>query len=795
MPSRKQNSASPSPGRTQKAQGNGRNCQFGMKHPPSNWQVRLRPRDTTVYVSQGRTVLATSTDGFVFEHPEHGLWVYQTRMLSRYRWLINGQTPRRAGNSNMQQHTWMGYYIASPPNIKDTGLDEKDPAQQTVELRLTRYVGAGMHEDVDVTNFTQTHTSIRLELEVDSDFADPHEAGGQRKQRGKLERRWKLRNSNEAELEYDYRVQHAYHHQDEKGVARMHRGIRLTIARAGSRPHFHRKRIAFVVDLPPHGTWHACLDWVPHIEGEWKKLGHSCYFSGVNEWDRKRGDFLQHATAFSSVGSGTLAPVVVEALEQSKRDLAALRLYDLDNARGWVPAGGLPEYVALFGRDSLTASWEADLVGLEMSGGTLLELARTQATEMDDWRDEQPGRIVHEVHTNPLATLNFNPHGRYYGGVTGAIYYPVVVAGLWHWTGNKELVRPLIAPALRGLEWADTYCDLDGDGFYEYQTRSQQGEKNQGWKDSGDAIVYEDGSQVRAPLGTCEMQSFTYASKLHLSEVLWWLDEKELAARFFDEASELKKRFNEAFWMENEGYIAMGLDSRKRQIKSIGSDPGHALASGIVEIDHVERAAARLMAPDMFSGWGIRTLSAKHPAYNPYSYHRGTVWPVENAVFALAFARYGLHELMFKLCEGQFEAASLFDYFRLPECFAGHQREPEHPFPGMYPKANWPQAWSASAALLHVQAMIGLYPYAPLHALLIDPHLPAWLPEITLHNLRVREVVTSLRFYRREDGSSDYEVLEKRGHLHVVRQPSPWSLTAGFGERVRDAVASLLPGK
>src|SRR5579872_2322400 len=780
------------PGKQKVARRNsgGSNGRFAMAHPPSNWQVRLRPRDTTLYVSQGRTVLATSPDGFVFEHPEHGLWVYQTRMLSRYRWLINGQPPLRAGNSNMQQHTWVGYYIASPSNIKDTGLDEKDPAQQTLELQLCRYVGAGMHEDVELTNFTQIHTSVRLELEVDSDFADPNEAGGGRKQKGQLTRRWTSGSNNQATLEYDYRVRHVYRHQGDKGVARMHRGIRLTIARAGSRPQFQRRRIAFLVDLPPHGSWHACLDWVPQIEGEWKKLDHSCYFSGVNEWDRKRGEFLQQATSFT-----TLGPVVVGALEQSKRDLAALRLYDLDNARGWVPAGGLPEYVAVFGRDSLAAAWESDLLGLEMSGGTLLELARTQGTKIDDWRDEQPGRIVHELHTNPLATLNFNPHGRYYGGVTGAMYYPVVVDGLWHWTGNKELIRPLIAPALKGLQWVEDYGDLDGDGFYEYQTRSQQGEKNQGWKDSGDAIVYEDGSQVHTPLGTCEMQSFTYASKLHLSEVLWWLEEKELAARLFDEAGELKKRFNEAFWMEDEGYIAMGLDGKKRQIRSIGSDPGHALASGIVDIANVERVGRRLMAEDMFTGWGIRTLSAAHPAYNPYAYHRGTVWPVENAVFALAFARYGLHELMFKLCEAQFEAASLFDYYRLPECFAGHQREAKHPFPGLYPRANWPQAWSASAALLHVQAMIGLYPYAPLHALLLDPHLPAWLPEITLHNLRVGEAVVSLRFYRRADGSSDYEVLDKRGHLHVVRQPSPWSLTAGFGERVRDAVASVLPGK
>ena len=766
-----------------------------MDHPPTNWQVRLRPRDSTVYVSQGRTVLATSPDGFVFEHPEHGLWIYQTRMLSRYRWLVNGQPPLAAGNSNMQQHTWIGYYIASPPNIKDTGLDEKDPKQQTVELRLARYVGAGIHEDVDITNFTQIHTSIRLELEVDSDFADPQETSGPRRQRGLLKHRWKQLQNNGAELHYDYRAQHPYAHQGDKGVAHMHRGLKLTIAQAGSRPRFRGRRISFVVKLPPHGVWHACLDWVPRIEEEWKHLNRACYFGAANEWDRKRGEFLQNATSFTTLSSGTLAPVVVGALEQSKRDLAALRLYDLDSPRGWVPAGGLPEYVALFGRDSLASSWEAQLISLDMTKGALLQLGRTQGTKIDDWRDEQPGRILHERHTNPLATLNFTPHGLYYGGVTGPLYYPVVVAGLWHWTGNKELVRPFIPAALKGLHWADTYGDLDGDGFYEYMTRSRQGEKNQGWKDSGDAIVYADGSQVRAPLGTCEMQAFAYASKLHLSEVLWWLDERELAARLFDEAGELKKRFNDVFWMEREGYIAMGLDSSKRQITSIASDPGHALASGIIEIDRVPRVAQRLMAADMFTGWGVRTLSAHHPAFNPYAYHRGTVWPVENAVFALAFARYGLHELMFKLCEAQFEAASLFDYFRLPECFAGHQRESRHPFPGLYPKANWPQAWSASAALLMVQAMIGLYPYAPLHALLLDPHLPPWLPEITLHNLRVGEALVTIRFYRRPDGGSDYEVLEKRGHLHVVRQPSPWSLTAGFGERVRDAVESVLPGK
>jgi glycogen debranching enzyme len=289
------------------------------------------------------------------------------------------------------------------------------------------------------------------------------------------------------------------------------------------------------------------------------------------------------------------------------------------------------------------------------------------------------------------------------------------------------------------------------------------------------------------------MQAFAYVSKLHLSELLWWLEMEDEARRLFREAEELRKRFNDVFWDEENQYFGMALDSNKRLVRSIASDPGHCLASGIVEKSRAEAVAARLMSPEMFSGWGIRTLSAHHPAFNPYAYHRGTVWPVENGVFALAFARYGMHERVNTLCRALFEAAALFDYYRLPECLCGHARDREHPFPGIYPKANWPQAWSCSAVFTMLQAMLGLYPYAPLHTLLLDPWLPDWLPEITLHNLRVGEAVITLRFDRKGDGTTAFHVVEKRGRLHVVRQPSPWSRTAGFGERVKDAVESLLP--
>lgn len=768
-----------------------------MIQRPYDWLVRLHPRQPTTYASRSRTVLATSPDGFIFENKEHGLWVYQTRTLCRYRWLVNGSPPTLSAASNLQQHTWMGYYITNPPNVEETGLDEKDPAQQTVELRLSRYVGEGMHEDVGVTNYTQIRTPVVLELEVDADFADPSEAGGERKQKGELRRDWRKNAEGLWELEFDYQAKHKYSHQGDKGEARIHCGIKLTIDHCDSEPKEEEGRIRFQFELEPHASWHACLNWVARIEDHWLPLKHDCpSSSGTSEWDEWREKFLSESTGFDTRESSTLAPVVIGALEQAKRDIAALRLHDLDRAPDiWTMAAGFPTYDALFGRDSLAASWEADLLSLQMTRGTLLEQAKCQGIKIDDWLDEQPGRIVHELHTNPLAALKFSPHGQYYGGVTGAIYYPVVVAGLWHWTGDREFVRSLIDTAMAGLEWADNYADLDGDGFYEYKTRSTQGEKNQGWKDSGDAIVYEDGSQVEAPIGTCEMQAFVYASKLHFSEVLWWMGEKDLAKRLYREASELKKRFNEAFWMEDEGYFAMGLDKDKRQIKSVGSDPGHCLISGIVDKALIPRVVTRMMAEDMFSGWGIRTLSAKHPAFNPYSYHRGTVWPVENAVFALAFARYGVHAHMHALSKAQFEAAAIFDYYRLPELFSGHQRNEQHPFPAMYPRANWPQAWSASAVFTQVQALVGLYPYAPLHVLMVDPHLPVWLPEITLRNIRVGKATVDIRFYRKQDGNSDYEVLGKRGRLNVVRQPSPWSLTAEFGERVRDAIESLLPGK
>ncbi|CAN7421708.1 amylo-alpha-1,6-glucosidase [Brevundimonas sp. LjRoot202] len=758
--------------------------------------IRLRPRAGTTYVSSDRTVLATRDDGVLVPELDRGLFVDETRLLSRWRWLIEGAPPQSVSASNVAQHSWLGYFIAPAPG--GHAERERDPisgaAQEAVELRLSRYVGGGMHEDVDLTNFARWPIRLTLALELESDFADQAETGGDRRQKGRKTSVW-----SEGEGAWDltttYEATHRYDHQGETGTARIRRGLTVRFAHATTPPRRRRNRISFDVSLAPGEAWHCCVDLIPEIESRRLAPRYGCrsFEAPDNPYERRTAIFLDEATRFSSRESGTLAPVVIGALEQGKHDLAALRLFDLDvGERAWTPAAGLPLYVALFGRDTLTAAWEAAPVSTDLMRGTLPVLADWQGKEVNDWRDEQPGRMLHEAHDGPLAALNFNPQGRSYGSLTTSGFYPFVVAQLWHWTADKALVQPFIDPAVKAIQWLRACSDRDHDGFFDYRTRSAMGTENQGWKDSGDALVHADGSSARTPIATCEEQGIAFAAMLNMAEVLLWFGRRDEAKHLYDDAVELKKRFNAAFWMEDEGTFAMALDRDRRQVRSVGSNALHCVATGIADKALVPRTLDRLMAPDMFSGWGVRTLSSEHPSYNPYSYHRGTVWPVEHGPFAVGAYRYGCHERVEQICRAQFETAALFDHFRLPECIAGHPRDGDHPFPAVYPAANSPQAWSATTVYTLLQAMLGLQPFAPTRMLFIDPFLPPWLPEVTLTGLRVADATVSLRFFRKPNGHSDYEVLDKQGSLHVIRQPSPWSLTANFGERAKDLLAGAL---
>jgi glycogen debranching enzyme len=760
--------------------------------------AKVSPRPRIMYCSQGRAVLATDLEGVIGGYPRHGFFYGETRMLSRYRYLVDGKAPQMVVVSNVEQHSWLGYYVSPPPGSewkKDTGSGEMEQvSEETLEMKVSRTVGLGVHEDIDFTNFSQGPSEFTFEIELDADFADQAETF-RRKQFGKRRLSWKRISARSAELKYDYHNRHHYSHEGNRGIAKIQRGLIVRVDKADSPAAFRDSKLRFKVSLQPGESWHACIKLTPIFEGKKMPPLYDCrqFYGADNELERKRKIFLSEATKFEMEKDPGLSSVVESAILQAKSDLASLRLPDMDHGdRAWVMAAGLPIYIALFGRDTLTVSWQAVIASTAMMVGTLYELPKWQGTVVNDWRDEEPGRMLHEAHTGPLASLYYNPRTRYYGAATPSSFYPVVLSELWRWTGDKALIEPLIKPALLGLKWKDKYTDLFGDGFYDYRTLSSQGNRNQGWKDSGDAIVYEDGRQVDTPISTCEEQAFVYVAKLRMSELFWFLGDHEPAQRLYNEATELKKRFNDRFWMPDKKFYALGLDPARKQIKSISSNPGHLLTCGIVEKEFAEPVARRLLKADMFSGWGVRTLSADHPAYDPYSYHRGAVWPVEHGSFAMGMMRFGLIEELHTIARAMFEATTLFDFNRLPECFSGHARDEEHPFPALYPKANWPQAWSSSSLFSILQAMLGLYPFAPMKLLLLDPHLPDWLPEITLRNLHVGKSTVGIRFYRKGK-STHFDVLEKRGRLHVLRQPSPWSLTAGVGERLKDVMESLIP--
>jgi glycogen debranching enzyme len=389
----------------------------------------------------------------------------------------------------------------------------------------------------------------------------------------------------------------------------------------------------------------------------------------------------------------------------------------------------------------------------------LQRLAEFQATERDDWRDAQPGKILQEVRFGELAHFHTIPHTPYYGTADATILYLIVLSEAYRWTGEVSLLKKHRKVAEACLYWIDQYGDLDGDGFQEYRTYSSTGDENMGWKDSGEAVVYADGSQVKQPKGLCELQGYVYDAKIRLAEIFEVLGDSARAKALLQQAEILKRNFNSAFWMESEGCFAFGLDPEKKQIASVASNAGHCLWSGIAEQEKAERTARRLLQDDMWSGWGIRTLSSNNPAYKPFSYHLGSIWPHDNAIIAAGFKRYGLADEANRVIRGLFDAALRFEMYRLPGIYAGLQREEKTAnFPVSFPRAAViPQAWASSSIFQMMQTILGLRADAPHKRLYVAPTLPEWLPSIELQHLRVGPCSITLNFWR--DGShSRWEV-------------------------------------
>ncbi|MEW5916941.1 MAG: amylo-alpha-1,6-glucosidase, partial [Gemmatimonadota bacterium] len=322
----------------------------------------------------------------------------------------------------------------------------------------------------------------------------------------------------------------------------------------------------------------------------------------------------------------------------------------------------------------------------------------------------------------------------------------------------------------------------DGDGYLEYLTRSSVGPTHQGWKDSGDAIVHNDGSLVRTPAGTCELQGYWYAAQQLMAIMCWALGAREDAKAYWRAARELKQRFNHDWWPQNVELPAMAMDADKQLVHAAGSNVGHCLASGILEEDRLPSVVGRLFQPDLFSGWGVRTLSSTHAAYDPLSYHRGSVWAVENATIAFGLRRFGFDARALDVAKGLFDLAQLYPDLRIPEAVGGYGRV-ERATPSVYPRANSPQLWNATSMPLLVHTLTGLQPVAPLDLLVVDPALPSWLPEIEIRGLRIAGAKVDLRFWRDRRGASHVKVLRRQGTIRLVRQPPLESTTVGLRDR------------
>jgi glycogen debranching enzyme len=428
--------------------------------------------------------------------------------------------------------------------------------------------------------------------------------------------------------------------------------------------------------------------------------------------------WLQDAPQFESDSDSLKA-----TYRRSLVDLAALRFSPPVVGRGTsLPAAGLPWFMTMFGRDSIFTSLQALPFAPELAATTLLALGDWQGSRVDDFRDEDPGRILHEMRYGELTAFEERPHSPYYGCADATPLYVVLLDEYERWSGDRRLVRELEREARAALNWIDEYADLQGNGYISYQRRNEHtGLENQCWKDSWDSISYRDGRIPGFPRATCELQGYAYDAKLRgarLAREIW--NDSAYADQLERQAADLKRRFNRDFWVEDGQYFALAVDNEGKQVDALSSNNGHLLWSGIVDKSKAKAVAGHLLGPRLFSGWGVRTLAEGEGRYNPIGYHVGTVWPFDTSFIAWGLRRYGFKQEAAVLAGGILDAAEIFEG-RLPEAFGGYERGVTK-YPVQYPTACSPQAWSTGAPLLLVRTMLGLEPIGD--HLVVDPALP-----------------------------------------------------------------------
>jgi glycogen debranching enzyme len=697
-------------------------------------------------VKEGETFLYTDVEGNLSDKRELGLGLYHkdTRFLSNFGLRISGRDPILLSSS--AERVYVSHVDLTNPDLYD---DDRTPVpQHSLNVRRTRAIKGSFFERIRTKNYNPFPVEFDVDLTFGADFADIFEVRGlSRETRGTYE----PPKASARGVEFGY-----------TGEDSIRRATRISF---GVKPRRVEVRgdlvdVSFVVRLAAHETKTIGLVIEPVIEGERRndtrvfddvvhELRHS-----YEDWERECTQIRTDNELFNTL------------LTRGLRDLRALYT-QMDG--GGIIAAGIPWYVAAFGRDTLITSHQMLMLSPRPARESLQVLAALQGKVVDDWRDEEPGKILHEIRKGELARSGYLPHTPYFGSVDATPWFLILLAQYFRWTNDLGFVKEMLPAAEAALEWIDVFGDADGDGLVEYKSRSPRGLRNHGWKDAHDSVVHTDGRIAEPPIALIEVQAYVYMAKTRMADVYGALDDFERSVKLKDEATVLRQRIHEAYWMEDEGYYAGAIDGDKKQVRSIVSNPGHALYCGVLEQTRAEAVARRVFEPDLFSGWGVRTMSKAATAYNPMSYHNGTVWPHDNALIAAGLKRYGQIEETNRLVTALFEVAQYADYMRLPELFCGFTRRTPSP-PVQYPVACSPQGWAAGTPFLLLQAMLGISALAHLNLLTVNkPHLPPWLNEVELRNLRVGDSTLSLAF-RREGDMTSFSLLERTGDVRVVME-------------------------
>jgi glycogen debranching enzyme len=654
-----------------------------------------------VQILDGNTFVVSDSNGDIeasMTDPT-GLFSFDTRFLSHWVVTVNGERLNALSVDDLQYFQTRFFLV---PGTGTVYIDAK------LSVIRDRAVGDGFHEELTILNHDDKRVDLVVRIDAGCDFADLFEVKDALRKKGRYYAKVAGK-----QLVLGY----------ERETFR-----RETAITASTRASLDKEGLTFKVRLDPHATWTTDLDVVTaHGPGgtyvrpkyaRGTKRARPSLEGGLDRW-------LAQAPRLESDSDSLRA-----TYRRSLVDLAALRFSPPISGGRSLPAAGLPWFMTMFGRDSIFTSLQALPFTPELAATTLRALGGWQGSRVDDFRDEDPGRILHELRYGEMTAFEERPHSPYYGCADATPLYVVLLDEYERWTGDRALVRELEYEARAALAWIDDYADLLGTGYIWYQRRNEKtGLENQCWKDSWDSISYRDGRLPGFPRATCELQGYAYDAKMRGARLarLVWKDE-ELAARLEKEAADLKRRFNRDYWVEDDEYFALALDSEGKQVGALASNNGHLLWSGIVDKSKSHAVVRHLLGHRLFSGWGVRTLAEGEARYNPIGYHVGTVWPFDNSFIAWGLRRYGFKDEAAEIAAGILDAAEVFGG-RLPEAFGGYARS-QTKYPVRYPTACSPQAWSTGAPLLLLRTMLGLEPHG--EHLVVDPALSRGIGHLEL---------------------------------------------------------------